>query len=145
MKSDGEFDGSEATRKYFEELDYPVMMNIAAHNSFFLLSTPELSGSPPRRVAPSVVVKEVSDPSQYPTKPTHNMPGRETKVSGTESIIGDFAVTDVSCQQVIDADMLCLGLPALSTGILKDCLMMICEKQRMRCFLLLSYSLEMGA
>lgn len=128
VQSDKVFDPLEAMKRYYEEWDYPIMLNLSSENSFFLLSKPELSGSPPRRAAPQIGGALTSDHSIH-------LGQREIKKSGIETISTDFAATFASNQLLKDANMLTLGLPVLSRGLFKDYLMMICEKQRMRCFL----------
>lgn len=142
-QSGGEFDPLEATRRYFEEWNYPVTMNLSSGSSFFLISKPELSGSPPRRAAPQVGFLVKSN-HLYTTEETTNLVDKEIERSGIDTIAGDFASVSEPCKLVMDANVLTLGLPSLSTGFLKGYLMMICVKQPMRCFLVLWYSLEVG-
>lgn len=113
VQSDRVFDPLEAMKRYYEEWDYPIMLNLSSENSFFLLSKPELSGSPPRRAAPQIGGALTSDHSIH-------FGQREIKKSGIETISTDFAATFASNQLLKDANMLSLGLPVLSRGLSDD-------------------------
>lgn len=113
------FDPLEAAKRYYEEWDYPIMTNSSSENSFFLLSKPDWSGSPPRRAAPEIRGPVASNSLYSAEKATH-LAGKEIKKSGTETIPRDFSGMSVSNQPFKDANMLTLGLPALSTGLSED-------------------------
>ncbi|KAG2681254.1 hypothetical protein I3760_11G135700 [Carya illinoinensis] len=61
IKSGGVVDVSEATEKFFDESSNPVMIHSQFGNSYFLLSDPDLSGSPPRRVPPPTDVTRTAN------------------------------------------------------------------------------------
>ena len=90
-------------------------MNLSPGNSFFLLSKPELSGSPPRRAPPQILGPRTSNHS-YTTEQTTHLADREIEKSGTGNVTEDFAAMFEPYQLVKDANTLTLGLPALSTG-----------------------------
>ncbi|XP_020248404.1 uncharacterized protein LOC109825902, partial [Asparagus officinalis] len=119
VQSGGGFDPLEASKKYYEEWDFPIMMNSSSGNSFFLHSKPELSGSPPRRAPPQIGVPETFNHSCR-TERTSDLADREIGKSGIEIVNGDFGAIIEPRQLVKDVNILSLGLPALRTGLSDD-------------------------
>lgn len=129
-------DFMEATRIYFDDFDYPIMTTSAHGDSFFLLSNPDVSGSPPRRPAPLVDVLKTPNNSYKGEKST-NLVVQKSERSRTKAKLGRNDETFASTQLVKDVNMLTLGLPEVPEGLLKDYQMIIYKKQLMKCFLLL--------
>ncbi|OWM63959.1 hypothetical protein CDL15_Pgr006185 [Punica granatum] len=63
LQSGGVFDIAEATEQYHRESAYPISMHLQLKNSFFLITDPDLSGSPPRRVPPRPDVMRSTNPA----------------------------------------------------------------------------------
>ncbi|KAJ1702222.1 hypothetical protein LUZ63_002001 [Rhynchospora breviuscula] len=61
--SGSDFDPSEATRRYFESLRYPITAISSQGKPLFFLSSPDPAGSPPHRAAPSVSTTEIAGKS----------------------------------------------------------------------------------
>ncbi|KAF3322467.1 hypothetical protein FCM35_KLT13608 [Carex littledalei] len=64
--SGSEFDPSEATRRYFQSLRYPITASSSQGKPLFFLSDPDPSGSPPQRRTPGVGTTKVAE-----NKPVH--------------------------------------------------------------------------
>lgn len=90
-------------------------MNLSSGSTFFLISKPELSGSPPRRAAPPVGFPVTFNHS-CTSEVTNHLDDKEIERSGTETIAGEFTSVSEPCKLVKDANVLTLGLPSLSTG-----------------------------
>ncbi|KAK3141766.1 hypothetical protein QOZ80_4BG0338060 [Eleusine coracana subsp. coracana] len=115
-----QFDASEATRRYFDERRYPIMIGSPSGNSYFLLTRPEPSDSPPKEAAPGIG-------SQSPAQETSDSAGQQkdffgsaATISGIDYDTNDVSLVDISPQQVEKADDLSLGLPMLSTELSDD-------------------------
>ncbi|KAK1327051.1 hypothetical protein QJS10_CPA01g02426 [Acorus calamus] len=115
VKSGGALDLSEATKQYFDEYDFPIMMNSLPRNSYFLISRPESSGSPPQRVPPSVPVKKMSSSHfSYEFKEVDPF----ASFGGSQQISG--CAPSTSPQGATDEYMPSLGLPPLKTDLSND-------------------------
>ncbi|OAY73313.1 hypothetical protein ACMD2_09991 [Ananas comosus] len=121
LESGEEFDPSEATRRYFDGLKYPIMLNSSSTNSYYFVSEPEISGSPPRRAAPrlSSGMKITTNGTSSQVAKHDNLIGRDVGISG-ESRTKGVATADEPSRLLEDKDILSLGLPGLSTGISDD-------------------------
>ncbi|XP_024311465.1 uncharacterized protein LOC100837541 isoform X2 [Brachypodium distachyon] len=120
VASGAQFDASEATRRYFDDRRYPIMMGSPSRNSYFLLSRPEVSGSPPKKVAPDVRPQPAAkENSSKPTKPSDSF---RVAVNIPEASYGtkDASFADMCPEQVKKMDILSLGLPRLSTELSDD-------------------------
>ncbi|PUZ48508.1 hypothetical protein GQ55_7G250000 [Panicum hallii var. hallii] len=116
-----QFDASEATRRYFDERRYPIMIGSPSGNSYFLLSGPQLSDSPPKEAAPSI------GPQAPPPRENSTSAGQSRdffrdaiNTSGTGYVTKDDNLADIPPQQVKKVDILSLGLPRLSTELSDD-------------------------
>ncbi|CAL9130600.1 unnamed protein product [Musa acuminata var. zebrina] len=119
IQSGGDFDPSEASRRYREGLDYPIMINLSSGRFYFLLSRPELSGSPPVRIAPQVEMKtSTSHPSSSAGK-LDNLIGKGTGKCQIENA-ADTSALNLPSQPAKDAKALSLGLPSINAGLSDD-------------------------
>ncbi|URD81413.1 hypothetical protein MUK42_00819 [Musa troglodytarum] len=119
IQSGGDFDPSEASRRYREGLDYPIMINMSSGRFYFLLSRPELSGSPPVRIAPQVGMEtSTSHPSSSAGK-LDNLIGKGTGKCQIENA-ADTSALNLPSQPAKDAKALSLGLPSITTELSDD-------------------------
>ncbi|XP_065030432.1 protein unc-13 homolog isoform X2 [Musa acuminata AAA Group] len=119
IQSGGDFDPSEASRRYREGLDYPIMITLSSGRFYFLLSRPELSGSPPVRIAPQVEMKtSTSHPSSSAGK-LDNLIGKGTGKCQIENA-ADTSALNLPSQPAKDAKALSLGLPSITAGLSDD-------------------------
>jgi hypothetical protein len=83
-------------------------------NSYFLLTRPEPSDSPPNEAAPATqtTAQENSDS----TGQQKDFFESAVNISGTDYGAEDFSLADISPQQVEKVVDLSLGLPRLTTG-----------------------------
>ncbi|KAM7494210.1 hypothetical protein LguiB_028819 [Lonicera macranthoides] len=115
IQSGGVLDLSEATKKYTHESTYPVMMQSQLVDSYFLLSDPESSGSPPRRVPPPTEVNRANNQVSYPSGLPDHLVGQKVSVSANE-----YRVQYAASSLMKEFNIPSLGLPALITGLLDD-------------------------
>uniref|UniRef100_A0A2N9ID72 Uncharacterized protein n=1 Tax=Fagus sylvatica TaxID=28930 RepID=A0A2N9ID72_FAGSY len=141
IKSDGVVDISEATKKYFDESSYPVMIHSRLGNSYFLLSDPDLSGSPPRRAPPPTDVKRTADHASCSSREPDPLIVENIGASMDNFSPKYKATTGTSLSALEDVNIPPLGLPCLNTGFLKDYLMMTYGNQPMKSCLHLWYFL----
>ncbi|CAN6972513.1 unnamed protein product, partial [Brassica rapa subsp. trilocularis] len=112
VKSGGVVDVSKATKKYNFESSYPVTMHSESRDSYFLVSSPDAAGSPPRRLPPQPVNMENSsnnghiDSSNTPS-PIDNYTFKEKEET-----------PDIKPMKPIK--IIPLGLPPLRTGLSDD-------------------------
>uniref|UniRef100_A0A2N9EK33 Uncharacterized protein n=1 Tax=Fagus sylvatica TaxID=28930 RepID=A0A2N9EK33_FAGSY len=132
IKSDGVVDISEATKKYFDESSYPVMIHSRLGNSYFLLSDPDLSGSPPRRAPPPTDVKRTADHASCSSREPDPLIVENIGASMDNFSPKYKATTGTSLSALEDVNIPPLGLPCLNTGFLKDYLMMTYGNQPMK-------------
>ncbi|XP_073002411.1 protein unc-13 homolog isoform X5 [Typha latifolia] len=116
--SGGEFDPSEATRRYFDGLKYPIMKNSSSGNSFFFLSKPTY-GCPPQRAAPHTGGEIAAKSTSNSIRKEEYLVDEDIGLSGNDSSIGVATIPE-SSQSIKDADTISLGLPALVTGLSDD-------------------------
>ncbi|KAL5214203.1 hypothetical protein ABZP36_003355 [Zizania latifolia] len=120
VASGAQFDASEATRRYFDERRYPIMMCSPSANSYFLLSRPELSGSPPMKAADDIGLQAPAEDNPSRGGQSCNIFRAADNISGTEYDTKDVSLADMSPEQVNKIDILSLGLPRLSTELSDD-------------------------
>ncbi|KAL5675226.1 hypothetical protein ACJX0J_011357, partial [Zea mays] len=117
------FNASEATRRYFDERRYPIMIGSSSGNSYFLLSRPMPSDSSPKEAAPSIgpqaPVQDNSSSTGQPTEP-RDFFRDALSTSGIGYDTEDDKLADISPQQVNKVDILSLGLPRLTTELSDD-------------------------
>lgn len=94
-----------------------MQLNSSSTNSYYFVSEPEISGSPPRRAAPrlSSGMKITTNGTSSQVAKHDNLIGRDVGISG-ESRTKGVATADEPSRLLEDKDILSLGLPGLSTG-----------------------------
>nr|CAB3485457.1 unnamed protein product [Digitaria exilis] len=116
-----QFNASEATRRYFDERRYPIMIGSPSGNSYFLLSRPQPFDSPPKEAAPSIGPQA---PAQESSSSSAAQPRDFFRDAINTSGIGygmrDDNLTDISSQQAKKVDILSLDLPRLNTELSDD-------------------------
>ncbi|XP_034216285.1 protein unc-13 homolog isoform X3 [Prunus dulcis] len=120
VKSGGVLDISEATKKYFHESSYPLMIHSQLGNSFFLLSDPELSGSPPRRVPSPINVNRTSENASSSSTQMDSLNVEDIAKAGDCYGFKDRAMPSAPPKPVKDVTNMSLGLPHLNTGLSDD-------------------------
>jgi len=112
-----------------------VQIGSPSGNSYFLLSRPRPSDSPPKEAAPSIgpqaPVQDSSSSAGQPTEP-RDFFRDAINASGIGYGTNEDNLADISPQKVKKVDILSLGLPRLTTG----------RKLYMLHLLLFSYSLD---
>ncbi|CAN6268943.1 unnamed protein product [Urochloa humidicola] len=115
-----QFDASEATRRYFDERRYPIMIGSTSGNSYFLLSRPQPSDSPPKEAAPTIGPQAPAEEITSPAGQPRDFFRDAIKTSGVGYGMNDDNLADISPQQVKKIDILSLGLPRLNTELSDD-------------------------
>lgn len=110
VKSGGVVDVSKATKKYNFESSYPVTMHSESRDSYFLVSSPDAAGSPPRRLPPQPVNMENSSNNGHID--SSNTP------SPIDNYIFKEETPDIKPMKPIK--IIPLGLPPLRTGLSDD-------------------------
>lgn len=149
-KKGGMLELSEAIRDYHDHTGLPQMSSTGSTGEFYLVTNPEYSGSPPRRVPPPVPAftpppvytpSPVSTPAPITTPPVFAASPIVSSVSRSESFnsaqVQELTVDDiedfeddydaeevdslrVSRRTTNDASELALKLPSFATGITDD-------------------------
>ncbi|CAH2071252.1 unnamed protein product [Thlaspi arvense] len=114
VKSGGVVDVLKGTEKFNFESSYPVTIHSESRDSYFLVSSPDVAGSPPRRMPPQPV--NIGDSSNnVPDMSCHidssNTPSRENYIVKEET-------PDIKPMKPIK--IIPLGLPPLRTGLSDD-------------------------
>uniref|UniRef100_A0ACD5UDQ9 Uncharacterized protein n=1 Tax=Avena sativa TaxID=4498 RepID=A0ACD5UDQ9_AVESA len=120
VASGAQFDASEATRRYFHDRRYPIMTNSPSRNSYFLLSRPEASGSPPNKVAPDIRLVPPAEEKSSRTRKHSGSSRVAVDIPGASSGMKDASLADTPPQQVEEMDILSLNLPTLRTELSDD-------------------------
>ncbi|KAK4558133.1 hypothetical protein RGQ29_007763 [Quercus rubra] len=120
IKSGGVVDISEATKKYFDETSYPVMIQSQLGDSYFLLSDPDKSGSPPRRAPPPIDVNRTADNALYSSRQPDPLIVENIGASMDNFSPKYNATPCTPLSQVEDVNIPPLGLPCLNTGLSDD-------------------------
>ncbi|KAJ4977919.1 hypothetical protein NE237_008699 [Protea cynaroides] len=121
---------SEAIRAYHDNTGFPAMNNAGSADEFFLVTSPDLSGSPPRRAPPPIPVCTplpiLSNSNLSKSQSFHSQQLQELTVDDIE----DFEDDDDDEEEVDslraprrnpnNASDLVLGLPPFATGITDD-------------------------
>ncbi|PKI41406.1 hypothetical protein CRG98_038178 [Punica granatum] len=110
LQSGGVFDIAEATEQYHRESAYPISMHLQLKNSFFLITDPDLSGSPPRRVPPRPDVMRSTNPAST------SLPNSE----GRDNDGFTYQEASFTPLKLADGKVPSLGLPCLVTGLSDD-------------------------
>ncbi|KAH0910554.1 hypothetical protein HID58_033875, partial [Brassica napus] len=110
VKSGGVVDVSKATKKYNFESSYPVTMHSESRDSYFLVSSPDAAGSPPRRLPPQPVNMENSSNNGH------------VDSSNTRSPIDNYTFKEETpdIKPMKPIKIIPLGLPPLRTGLSDD-------------------------
>ncbi|XP_059444572.1 protein unc-13 homolog [Corylus avellana] len=119
IKYGGVLDVSEATKKYFDESSYPVMIHSQLGNSYFLLSDPDLSGSPPTRVPPSTDVNLATNHASFSSSPDPLIV-EDAEASGEDFSPKHEVETCTPLKPMEDVQIPPLGLPCLNAGLSDD-------------------------
>ncbi|XP_023635910.1 uncharacterized protein LOC17883429 isoform X2 [Capsella rubella] len=115
VKSGGVVDVSKGTKKYNFDSSYPVTIHSESRDSFFLVSSPDIAGSPPHRMPPPPV-NVVKSSSTGPDMSCHN--ASSTTHSSRDSYI--FKEETPEKKPVKPIRIIPLGLPPLRTGLSDD-------------------------
>ncbi|KAF8379444.1 hypothetical protein HHK36_028880 [Tetracentron sinense] len=113
IRSGGVLDVSEATKKYHDELGHPI--NFPLGCSYFLISDPDFSGSPPRRIPPQVKVKLTTNYRSCSSSELDPLVVEKIAISGDEDGVRHTAATVAPLKPVENANIPSLGLPTLNT------------------------------
>ncbi|XP_020539590.1 protein unc-13 homolog isoform X2 [Jatropha curcas] len=119
LKSGGVIDVTEATNKYLVESSYPVTSCSQTRNSFFLVSDPDLAGSPPRHVPPPVSAHQTKNASQSSSLMERSRFENAT-LFGDESSPRYKVGTNAPVKHRRNSEIPPLGLPSLNTGLSDD-------------------------
>nr|XP_028954074.1 protein unc-13 homolog isoform X2 [Malus domestica] len=120
VKSGGVVDISEATKKYFRESSYPLMIQSELWDSFFLVSDPESSGSPPRRVPTPVHVNRTANNASSSSAQLNSLSVGDIEKAGDDYGVKYRAMPSAPPKHVEEVKVLPLGLPRLNTGLSDD-------------------------
>jgi hypothetical protein len=90
--------------------------NSPSRNSYFLLSRPEVSGSPPKKVAPDIGLVPPAEEKSSRTRKHSDSSRVAIDVLAVSNGMKDVSLAEKSPQQVKEMDILSLGLPRLSSG-----------------------------
>uniref|UniRef100_A0A1D1XXQ8 GTP-dependent nucleic acid-binding protein engD n=1 Tax=Anthurium amnicola TaxID=1678845 RepID=A0A1D1XXQ8_9ARAE len=118
-KSGGVLDLSEASRRYHEESELPVMISSQSRSLFFLISDPEFSGPPPQHIPPLVGTNVSYSQKSCSAEQPEQLFGGECGNSRNVDGVGQTTATFNSHQPLNDA-CISFGLPTLSTGLSDD-------------------------
>lgn len=132
IKSGGVLDVSLATRKYYEESEVPIMMDLHSRDFYFLRTDPESSGSPPGRPPPAVSANYFDNGRSSTSSLRDHSAYHGFSVSGVESEVNHANAANTVSGPVLTVDVPDLGLPSLWTGFVKDYWMMTCGNLLMK-------------
>ncbi|KAJ3680132.1 hypothetical protein LUZ60_016410 [Juncus effusus] len=112
--SGSDFDPSEATRRYYEELKYPVMASSSRGEPAFFLSSSEPSSSPPVRSVPAVGLREVPKNTEI-SEENFDDKSRNNNINDISESENEIEKPqEMNCA---DAVSVSLGLPEFTTGL----------------------------
>ncbi|XP_022152739.1 uncharacterized protein LOC111020389 isoform X3 [Momordica charantia] len=117
IKSGGVIDISTAAKKKLHESSYPIMIQSRLRTSYFLLSHPDLSGSPPNRAPPPTMVERSSSDISCSNRPLESSMDDNVTISSDECGPQSKGTTATPSKPVKDLEVLALGLPKLYTGM----------------------------
>ncbi|KAK9716523.1 hypothetical protein RND81_06G239200 [Saponaria officinalis] len=119
IDSGGVLDVSEATKSYFNELAYPTMIHAKSGNTYFMNSTSNISGSPPKRQPPPTHVSKGAIAAQNSS--SHAEPISIGNADSSKKVNGKVGRDVVkSSKSSKDCGVPVLGLPHLQTGLSDD-------------------------
>ncbi|OEL28210.1 hypothetical protein BAE44_0010769, partial [Dichanthelium oligosanthes] len=105
-----QFNASEATRRYFDERRYPIMIGSPSGNSYFLLSRSQPSDSPPKEAAPSIAPQAPAQENSSSGGQPRDFFRDAINTSGIRCGTKDDNFADIYSQQVKKVDVLSLEL-----------------------------------
>ncbi|EXC34100.1 hypothetical protein L484_010558 [Morus notabilis] len=108
-------DVSEASKKYLNELDYPVTIHSQSGTSYYLVSEPESVGSPPRRAPPPLEEKRTVE--KVSSSSSRQMDSLNEENTATA---GDDYGRKYKSNTIKHVKVPPLGLPNLRTGLSDD-------------------------
>ncbi|VAH35082.1 unnamed protein product [Triticum turgidum subsp. durum] len=120
VASGAQFDASEATRRYFDDRRYPIMTSSPSGNSYFLLSRPEGSGSPPKKVAPDIGPEPPAEENSSRARKHSDSFKVAVNIQGASYVLKDLSLANTSPRQAKEMDLLSLGLPRLNAELSDD-------------------------
>lgn len=134
IKSGVVLDVSTAIEKFYEASEYPVMMHSKFGDSYFLLSDPSSTGSPPRRTPPPVMVSNRNHHVSCSVSTPHTSSPQVADVRNEVNNVKDVGPATQSLKSSKSISIRPIGLPPMTTvlGFVKDCRMMACKNWRMR-------------
>lgn len=132
IKSGGVLDVALATKKYYEESELPIMMDLHSRDFYFLRTDPQSSGSPPRRPPPPVLANYFDNGRSSTSSLRDRSACHRVSASGVESGVNHANVANTVSEPVLMVDVPDLGLPSLRTGFVKDYWTMTCGNLLMK-------------
>ncbi|XP_022720063.1 uncharacterized protein LOC111277894 isoform X1 [Durio zibethinus] len=120
VKSGGIVDVSEATKKYYAESTYPILIHSKLGDSYFLTSDPDFAGSPPRRVPPSTTLSNATNHASSSASQKDSIEVKNFEMSGDDYGLKHKAETVVARATLGNSGIPSLGLPMLKTGLSDD-------------------------
>ncbi|XP_024031945.1 uncharacterized protein LOC21393848 isoform X2 [Morus notabilis] len=115
LSSGAVVDVSEASKKYLNELDYPVTIHSQSGTSYYLVSEPESVGSPPRRAPPPLEEKRTVE--KVSSSSSRQMDSLNEENTATA---GDDYGRKYKSNTIKHVKVPPLGLPNLRTGLSDD-------------------------
>ncbi|KAH9315987.1 hypothetical protein KI387_024614, partial [Taxus chinensis] len=126
-KKGGVLELSEAIKAYYDELNVPPLTGSGSGKAYFLVTTPESSGTPPPRTPPPISnnAPVASPASLSKTFSLHSAPSQQLSVDDEIDNFEDEEEDDelmeyTSRRRLNDASDLLLALPPFKTGLLDD-------------------------
>ncbi|KAH7511404.1 hypothetical protein FEM48_ZijujUnG0016700 [Ziziphus jujuba var. spinosa] len=116
----GVVDISEARKKYMHESTEPLMIHSQLGNSYFLVSDPDLSGSPPQRAPPPIDVKQTINQVSSSSEQMDSLYVENTATVEDNYGLKYRATTATRSKPVENVKIPSLGLPNLHTGLSDD-------------------------
>ncbi|PON58344.1 hypothetical protein PanWU01x14_167360 [Parasponia andersonii] len=114
LVSGGVVDVFEASKKYLHQLKHPLMTHSQSGSSYFLLTDPELAGSPPRRAPPPIDVKQTIE------KESRSSNGKYDATVGDDYGLKYRITTTMQSNTAEHVEVPPLGLPNLHIGLSDD-------------------------
>ncbi|ESQ38319.1 hypothetical protein EUTSA_v100283711mg, partial [Eutrema salsugineum] len=113
VKSGGVVDVFKGTKKFNFESSYPVTIHSESRDSFFLVSSPDVAGSPPRRIPPQPINMGNS---------SNNGPDMSCHIDNTPSSRDKYIFKEEApdIKPMKPIKIIPLGLPPLRTGLSDD-------------------------
>ncbi|MQL77138.1 hypothetical protein Taro_009527, partial [Colocasia esculenta] len=120
VKSGGVLDLSEASRRYCNDSEFPVMISSKSGSFFFLNLEPALSGPPPQRIPPQVGSDVNNCRTSHAAEKSEQLSGRKSAKSINTDDMRCGSEMFSSHQPSKERTILTFGLPVLGTGLSTD-------------------------